>query len=284
MSGSQSLAGNVPAVQGIPQASSVPLVQGTPSPLSNPLSNPTISQGAALSSPTHVSPPHEPVHHPGPPPVHHPVHPPIHHPEPPPVHHPGYPPIHHPEPPPVHHHSGEPFTEHLHHQHPTHQHLGQVSTHQTSTIARRAVTGGTRVAGGLSRRAVLTLLVGGAATVAVGSVAAVVVLASSSPDKPVLAYCNAIKNGDAQTAYSQLSSRLQSQTNEQQFASQVQQIASLKPISDCSTSNVQQNASTATLTLKVTLFGISFFPLTFNVKVIKENGVWKVDDGTLLSL
>jgi len=118
----------------------------------------------------------------------------------------------------------------------------------------------------------------------VGSAAAFVYLTSSSPDKPVSAYCNAIKNGDAQTAYNQLSSRLQGQTDEQQFASQVQQISSIKPISDCSTSNVQQNGSTATVTLKVTLFGISLFPLTFNVKVIKENGVWKVDDTTLLSL
>ena len=119
--------------------------------------------------------------------------------------------------------------------------------------------------------------------VAVGATAAVI-LTSSSPDKPVLAYCNAIKNGDGQTAYNQLSSRLQAQTNEQQFATQVQQISSVKPISDCSTSNVQQNGSTATVTLKVTLFGISLFPLTYNVKVIKENGVWKLDDATLLSL
>ena len=279
INGSQSLGGNVPMVQGIPQASNLPFVQGTPSPLSSPLSGPAPSHGVPFSSPPHVSPPHEYPH----PPVHHPGHPPMHHPEPPAhLHHSGHPPVHHPTVPPVHH-SGEPVTDYMHHHHPTHQHLEQVSTPQSSTIAKRAVRGGARVAGGLSRRALLALLVGGAATVAVGTAAAVVLILPS-PDKPVSAYCNAIKNGDAPTAYNQLSSRLQAQMSEQQFASQVQQISSIKPISDCSTSNVQQNGSTATVTLKVTLFGISLFPLTFNVKVIEENGVWKLDDATLLSL
>jgi hypothetical protein len=134
----------------------------------------------------------------------------------------------------------------------------------------------------MSRRALLTLLVGGAVTVAAGGAAVVYLTSSSSPDKTVLAYCNAIKDGDARTAYNQLSSGIQGQVNEQQFANNVQQVSSLKGVTNCSTSNVQVTGSTATVTLRVTIFG--FLPANYTVTVIKENGVWKLNDAKFLGL
>ncbi|MDQ2715609.1 MAG: FHA domain-containing protein [Chloroflexota bacterium] len=102
-------------------------------------------------------------------------------------------------------------------------------------------------------------------------------LGGSTPDKTVQAYCNAIKNKDAVTAYDQLSKRSQSQFSEQQFAQLIQLIPAASNVSSCSTSNVQITGSTATADVMST--SSNGKTQTGHEKFVLENGVWKLDGG-----
>ena len=133
--------------------------------------------------------------------------------------------------------------------------------------------------GQLSRRALLIAL-GGAATVAVGVGAVVYVNnATSTPEKTISNYLDAIKRRDGKAAYEQLSFRLQSQSNEQQFISGVNLVGGF--IGSYTISNVQVNGSTATATVSVTAVIVT---INYSVMLVKENDVWKLNGGTLINI
>lgn len=102
----------------------------------------------------------------------------------------------------------------------------------------------------------------------------------STPEKTLSTYLDAIKSGDAQTAYNQLSSRMQSQVNEQQLASLLSTSGGELSGITYSISNVQVTGSTATATVSLSVLGISE---TASVQFVMENGTWKIDGGTILN-
>jgi hypothetical protein len=147
-----------------------------------------------------------------------------------------------------------------------------------SSASQQMVSTGAKVAGHISRRAFLIAL-GSVATVAVGAGAYVYVNnAISTPEKTISNFLDAIKRRDGQTAFEQLSSRLQSQENEQQYISNINLVGGF--IGSYNISNVQQNDTTATATVSITAFIIT---ANYSVALVKENGVWKIDGGTLLN-
>jgi hypothetical protein len=98
---------------------------------------------------------------------------------------------------------------------------------------------------------------------------------SSTPTKTLQAYCDAIKSKDYQTAYNQLSSNVQSQITEAQFASV--EDGGIKPlggVSSCSVSNVSQGDTTATGTITYTFGNGTSGPLPY--ALVKENNTWKI--------
>ena len=102
----------------------------------------------------------------------------------------------------------------------------------------------------------------------------------STPTKTLTAYCNAIKNNDAQGAFNQLSSSAQSKTSVAQFTQALQQLSSpqVGGIKSCTVSNVQQNGSTATAQVQLVVGNKAVPPISpSRVTLIKENGIWKVD-------
>jgi len=113
-----------------------------------------------------------------------------------------------------------------------------------------------------------------------GAVGAYLYVNRSTPNKTLTAYCNAIKNGDAQGAYNQLSTRAKSKTSVAQISQALQIINSplLGGIKDCTVSNVQENGSTATAT--VTITPNKGKALNAPAKLLDENGTWKIDNTT----
>ena len=120
-------------------------------------------------------------------------------------------------------------------------------------------------------------IVGG--VVVLGIIACVVVFAiaanSSNPTKTLQAYCDAIKSKDYQTAYNQLSSNVQNQVPETQFASvEDGSVRPLGGVSSCTVSNVSQGDTTATGTITYTFGGGRSGPLPYSL--VKENNTWKI--------
>lgn len=121
------------------------------------------------------------------------------------------------------------------------------------------------------------------ALMVLGGAGAYVYANRSTPEKTLTTYCNAIKSGDAATAYDQYSTRVKQQESEQRFAALLTQAQSpvLGGFKDCVVSNVQQNGSTATGTITLSFNNIVSNniarPLVFNLSLITENGVWKID-------
>lgn len=111
-----------------------------------------------------------------------------------------------------------------------------------------------------------------------GAVGAYLYVNRSTPDKTLTAYCTAIKNGDAQGAYDQLSTRAKSKTSVAQISQALQIINSplIGGIKDCTFSNVQENGSTATAT--VTITPNKGKALNAPAQLLDENGTWKVDN------
>jgi len=99
----------------------------------------------------------------------------------------------------------------------------------------------------------------------------------STPTKTLEAFCTTFKKGDAQGFYNVLSSHAQAQTNIDQLKALFALTQSSGGIHDCKVSNVQENGSTATGKLVLTLNdGRSSQP--FVEHVINEGGTWKVDE------
>lgn len=266
----QPAAGNAPMVQGTPQISGVPSVQGTPSspggptnatppthlsssasqealraPNASEQSSPSHNSLASQAGSSHVTHTHSESH--------------------PPEHHPHMPPHH--EPP-------------LHHWHT--QSSLELQSHSTSlpsTASQQTLSTGVRVAGHISRRALLIALASGAAVATVGAGVVIYNNAVSTPEKTISNYLDAIKRRDGQTAYEQLSSRFQSQTNEQQFISNVNLAGGF--IGSYTISAVQVNGSSAIASVSVTALIVT---VNYSVHLVQENGVWKLDGGTLISI
>lgn len=104
----------------------------------------------------------------------------------------------------------------------------------------------------------------------------------STPTKTLQAYCDAIKTNNAQEAYNQLSSRVQNQTTLQRFTTNFNTAERLlnSPlvggISDCTVSNVQENGSSATGTIVITIKNGNK-PVSSNEGLINDNGTWKIN-------
>jgi len=120
-------------------------------------------------------------------------------------------------------------------------------------------------------------IVGG--VVVLGIIACVAIFAvvanSSTPTKTLQAYCDAIKSRDYQTAYNQLSSNVQSQITETQFASvEDGGIRPLGGVSSCSISKVSQGDTTASGTITYTFGNGQSGPLPY--ALVKESNTWKI--------
>jgi predicted component of type VI protein secretion system len=103
----------------------------------------------------------------------------------------------------------------------------------------------------------------------------------STPEQTLTTYCNAIKSGDYNTAYNQFSSAQQSKETEQQYAANVAKATAQagKP-TDCTFTNVQTNGDTGTATLNLTFSNLPA-PVNTKINLIKENGIWKMNGGTV---
>lgn len=101
----------------------------------------------------------------------------------------------------------------------------------------------------------------------------------STPEKTLQAYCDALKNSDAQGAYNLLSTNAQSKTNLTDFTKAFQLLKSplIGGIKTCTFTNVQQNGSNATADVTVTT-GNPAIPIKPNKAfLVNENGTWKID-------
>lgn len=100
----------------------------------------------------------------------------------------------------------------------------------------------------------------------------------STPQKTLQAFCDALKNGDYQTAYNQLSSRAQSRLSEQEFARTTQTgFALLGGLKDCAVGSVTENSDGSTATGSITLTFNNGRSQSGSGPLIKENGTWKLD-------
>jgi hypothetical protein len=95
-----------------------------------------------------------------------------------------------------------------------------------------------------------------------------------TPTKSLNAFCNALKSGDYQTAYHQLSSGLQSKFgSEAQFAAGFASNLGLGKITNCMVTNVNDAAGTGTIS---TTFA-SGSTLVDDYILVSENGTWKIN-------
>ena len=83
-------------------------------------------------------------------------------------------------------------------------------------------------------------------------------------------YCGALKTGDYQSAYNELSSAVQSQETESQFASDHN-----INITDCTVSNVDDTAGTGTISYTASNGASEVDDYT----LVNENGTWKINTG-----
>jgi FHA domain len=101
----------------------------------------------------------------------------------------------------------------------------------------------------------------------------------STPEKTLQAYCTALLNSDAHGVFNQLSSRAQSRTSVAKISTGFQAVD--KPLvggfKTCTFSNVQENGSSATATIKFTVGNTIVPPITSNDVLVDENGTWKID-------
>ncbi|TMF41932.1 MAG: hypothetical protein E6I32_19270, partial [Chloroflexi bacterium] len=180
-----------------------------------------------------------------------------------PVHHPSHP-GHFQQSGPQHYSHSPQYPQHL-------QQGGQQayapSDHLRPPMSQKIASTGVKTAGRLSRRALFLLVAGGTVAVAAGG-AAVVYLTTSTPEKTISAFLDALKNRDGQSAYNQLSTHLQSTTDEQNYISTIRAWGGV--ITSYSISNVQENGNNATADVSVT--AAFFVTFTYTVTLVKENG------------
>ena len=108
------------------------------------------------------------------------------------------------------------------------------------------------------------------------AVGAYVYVNRSTPDKTVTTYYSALVHNDFQTAYGQFSASAQSSLTEQQFATFWQTRGGVKAWTLVST---QEQGSTANSTVTVT-FGNGQTSLA-SIKLVDENGTWKIQQETI---
>lgn len=148
-------------------------------------------------------------------------------------------------------------------------------------MSRKLASTGAKTAGNLSRRALFLLLAGGTAAAATAGGAIVIHnLITSTPEKTISAFMDALKNRDGQGAYNQLSTHLQSLNNEQQYINTIRTWGGV--VSSYSISNVQVNGNNATADVSVT--ALFFLTANYTVTLVNENGTWKIDGGNLLNI
>jgi NADH:ubiquinone oxidoreductase subunit 5 (subunit L)/multisubunit Na+/H+ antiporter MnhA subunit len=112
--------------------------------------------------------------------------------------------------------------------------------------------------------------------VVIAAVGTYVYLNRSTPDKTLTTYCDALKNGDYQSAYNQLSTRAMNNLSETQFAHEWQVLGGVRSWTE---RNVQEQGSAATATVTFTLGNGQTALAT--IQLVNENGVWKVDAETI---
>jgi flagellar basal body-associated protein FliL len=109
------------------------------------------------------------------------------------------------------------------------------------------------------------------ACVAVG---AVVYANRSTPTRTLTAFCTALKANDYHTAYQQLSVSAQGTKSESDFTTTFQKVGGVK---DCTFNNVNENSSTATALVTLTLNLAAIPPIKYDSRLVDENGTWKID-------
>ena len=107
-------------------------------------------------------------------------------------------------------------------------------------------------------------------------VSVIVYGARSTPERTLNAYCDALKNGEYQTAYDQFSSGIQRQESEAQFASAFTS-TNLK-VTGCTVSNTSDDGTvglgTMSYTTNTNFTGINDY------RFIQESGTWKINSQT----
>jgi hypothetical protein len=99
---------------------------------------------------------------------------------------------------------------------------------------------------------------------------------TSTPEKTLTDFCIAVKSGDYQTAYNQLSTHSRSNGTETQFASTLRQTISKQGgLKNCTVSGVKSTQTTATGTLTYTFANGK--TLSYLDSLVTENTVWKID-------
>ena len=93
----------------------------------------------------------------------------------------------------------------------------------------------------------------------------------STPTLTLASYCSALKSGDYQTAYNQLSSSLQGQITEAQLASSF----STDKVTNCRVTNIDDTAGTGTINFTYA----SGSSKVFDFMLIDENSTWKIQKG-----
>jgi FHA domain len=103
----------------------------------------------------------------------------------------------------------------------------------------------------------------------------------STPTKTLQAYCDAIETNNPQEAYNQLSAQAQSRTTLQRFTTTfntAEQLLNSPPvggIKTCTASNVQENGTSATGTIVITVNNTSR-SIPVNESLVNESGTWKI--------
>lgn len=90
---------------------------------------------------------------------------------------------------------------------------------------------------------------------------------ASTPTKTLNAFCTAVKEHDANTAYQQFSNAAQTQITQAQFAQNI------VVFNDCTVGRVDDAVGTGTLTYSLT----GGLKLTEDDRLVKENGTWKIN-------
>ncbi len=101
----------------------------------------------------------------------------------------------------------------------------------------------------------------------------------STPQQTLQNYCTALERSDAQGLYNTLSAAAQGQTSVGTIQTNFQDLNnSTGGITNCVSSNFQQNGASATGTITITPGQGS--PGSILIRLVAENGVWKIDGGT----
>lgn len=103
----------------------------------------------------------------------------------------------------------------------------------------------------------------------------------STPTKTLTTFCNDLKSGNFHDAYQQLSSAEQSRESEDKFTRSLQQgFASAGGLKDCTFSNENDNGSTGTAVMTLTLNLTIVPPINYDTTLVNESSTWKINQIT----